>query len=165
MNGGRGSIPRSPEADDRESERGGGSLVCSPTSTGTRQFRQPQDSVVARHGLERDIRMPPVFPALLLGPRIQRRALVELLRLQRADDAYLIVRAAVLTARVRHRVDVQFRGAGLAGKLAEPLSELFLEIVVQTVLRAEEDDAALGDWGEISALAYVCFAGVEMEMC
>ena len=98
--------------------------------------------------------MPPVPATLLLGPRIQRRALVYLLRLQRADDADLIVRSAMLPARVRHRVDVQFRGARLAGQLTEALSELFLETVVQAVLGAEEDDAALGDWE--NGLVYVC---------
>jgi hypothetical protein len=42
-------------------------------------------------------------------------------------------------------VDVQTRGAGFSGELAETMDELFLEFVVEVVLFAEEDDAALGN--------------------
>jgi hypothetical protein len=74
------------------------------------------------------------------------RRLVECLVLHRADGADLRVAAAELALRVEQRVDVQARGRGLAGQRAEALDELLLQVVGQAVLRAEEDDAALGDW-------------------
>ena len=43
------------------------------------------------------------------------------------------------------RVFVQTVAFGLAGEHTQPLRELFLELVVEFRLRAEEDDAALGD--------------------
>ena len=70
---------------------------------------------------------------------------IEFLSLDGADDADLVVLDAVLAAGVDDRVDVQARGAGLSGELAESLHELFLEVVVKIVLFAEEDDAAAGD--------------------
>jgi hypothetical protein len=71
---------------------------------------------------------------------------VELLGLLRRDDADLVVTAAVLTGGIADGVDVQARGLGLAGKLAEAVYELLLQVIGQVVLRPEEDNAALGDW-------------------
>jgi len=52
----------------------------------------------------------------------------------------------VLTGGIADGVDVQARGLGLAGKLAEAVYELLLQVIGQVVLRPEEDNAALGDW-------------------
>lgn len=38
---------------------------------------------------------------------------------------------------------------GFAGELAEAVVELLLEVIGEVVLGAEEDDAALGDWGDV----------------
>ncbi len=43
-------------------------------------------------------------------------------------------------------VDVQTRGSGLSGQFAQTIDKLFLQVVGQVVLGAEEDDATLGDW-------------------
>lgn len=52
----------------------------------------------------------------------------------------------MLAACIRHRVDVELRSFGFAGEFAEPLDKLFLEIIIDVVLLAEEDDATLRDW-------------------
>ena len=39
---------------------------------------------------------------------------------------------------------------GLVSKLAQPVHELFLELVCQVVLGSKEDDGALGDCTEVS---------------
>ena len=56
----------------------------------------------------------------------------------------------MLTVRIDDWMDMQRRRAGLAGELTEALGQLFLEVVAQGVLGAEENNAALGDWFELS---------------
>lgn len=112
-------------------------------STGTRQFCEPEDGIIARHGFECNVRMPSIFTTLLLDVRIQRGPFVDLLRLYGADDADLVIVSAAFTAGVADWVDVQFGGIGFAGEFSQTLSELLLEIIIEVVLCAEEDDAAL----------------------
>lgn len=78
------------------------------------QLRQPQQRVVARDVLERDVRVPPFLCALLLAVDAVEPVLVKLLGLLGADDADLVVLAAEPAARVADRVDMQLRGCGLA---------------------------------------------------
>ena len=85
--------------------------------------------------------MPAVLAALLLVEAVA----VELLGLLGRDDADVVVLAAEAPPAVDDGVDVQLGGAGLAGELAEALGQGLLELVVQVVLLAEEDDAATGD--------------------
>ena len=49
----------------------------------------------------------------------------------------------MLTARIDDWMNMQSGGAGFARELAKALGQLFLEVVVQSVLGAEEDNAAL----------------------
>lgn len=42
-------------------------------------------------------------------------------------------------------MDVKFRGGGFPRKFAEALNEFFLELVVNVVLLAEEDNTPLGN--------------------
>jgi hypothetical protein len=51
-------------------------------------------------------------------------------------------------------VNVQARGAWLARELAKSLNKLLLQVIVETILLAEEDDASLGDWCFISILVH-----------
>lgn len=44
-------------------------------------------------------------------------------------------------------MDVKLGGGGFAGELAEAVGEQLLQIVVEVVLFAEEDNAAAGDCG------------------
>jgi hypothetical protein len=46
-------------------------------------------------------------------------------------------------------MDVQLRTGWFAGKFAETLGEVLLEVVGKTVLLAEKDDTALGDCATI----------------
>lgn len=86
--------------------------------------------------------MPLVLLGLLpVGPDVL--AVVELLGLLGRDGADLVVAAAVLARRVDDGVDVQLRGRRLARQLAQPLDQLLLQVVVDVVLLAEEDDAPL----------------------
>jgi hypothetical protein len=110
-----------------------------------RKLSQAQDSVVRGYRLESDIAVPAVFVALLRAPE-RGAVFVELLCLLGGDDRDLIVVATEATAAVGDRVDVEAGLLGFAGELAEFLDELFLEVVVEVVLFAEEDYAALGDW-------------------
>lgn len=129
------------------------------------ELGEAEERVVAGDGLERDVRVPLVLiglPAPVADPRGAAGAAggaeavrVERFLLLRGDDADFVVAAAVLTRRVADGVDVQARGGGLAGELAEALDEFLLEVVGEVVLLAEEDDAALGDWG---VLVRVCRA-------
>lgn len=87
--------------------------------------------------------MPSLFVALAL---VTAETLgVQLLRLLRANDRDFIILATESTAAVRDWVDVQFGSSRLARKLAQALSQLLLEIVVEAILLAEEDYAALRD--------------------
>lgn len=121
------------------------------------ELGEAEERVVAGDGLERDVRVPLVLvglPAPVADPRGAAGAAggaeavrVERFLLLRGDDADFVVATAVLARRVADGVDVEARGGGLAGELAEALDEFLLEVVGEVVLLAEEDDAALGDWG------------------
>jgi hypothetical protein len=43
-------------------------------------------------------------------------------------------------------VDVKFRGRGLAGEFSKSLNQLFLEVICNIVLLAEEDHTTLRDY-------------------
>ena len=51
----------------------------------------------------------------------------------------------MIASGVANGVDVQARGSRLARQLAQTINELFLQVVGQVVLGAEEDDTTLGD--------------------
>lgn len=72
------------------------------------------------------------------------RVCEELLAAHRGDVADLRV-VTEFPGPIEHGVDVQCRCRGLAGQLAQSLDELFLELVGEIVLCAEEDDASLAD--------------------
>lgn len=86
--------------------------------------------------------MPQIL--LALGRLVFEEALgIELLKARRGDNADLIVANAVRPRGVADRVDMQPRRGGLAGKLAQSLDQLLLELVRDVILLAEEDDTAL----------------------
>ena len=130
------------------------------TSSRSGKLNKPQNGIIARHRLERDIGMPALFAALLLPARVQECAFVDLLGLHRADDANFVIGAAVLPASIDDWMYMQRRGARLAGELAEALGQLFLEIIIERVLGAEENDAALGYWFEMSIYITLEIVGV-----
>lgn len=126
------------------------------TSSGLRQLRQPEQRIIARHRLKRDIRVPLVLPGLRSGGAMAKGAEpvgVQLLRLARRDDADLVIGAAILSRGVVDRVDVQARGGGLAGQFAQALDEHLLQLIGEVGLGAEEDDAPAGDFGVDSLLS------------
>ena len=135
------------------------------TSSRSGKLDEPENGIVARHWLECDVGMPTLLAALLLRARVQEGAFVDLLGLHRADDADLVVGAAVLAVGIDHGVDVQCRRAGLAGELAEALGQLFLEVVVERVLGAEEYNAALGDWFGISMCMWLGLLSLRTGDC
>jgi hypothetical protein len=53
-------------------------------------------------------------------------------------------------------VDVEGGVWGFSGELAEAVDEVFLEVVGEVVLGAEEDYAAFGDWMVLLVLVYFC---------
>ena len=111
------------------------------TTTSLGELRQAQNRVVGRHRLKRDVAVPLAAGALTACVAI----LVQRLSLLRADDTDLVVFDTVLALGVRNRVDVQPGRAGLAGQLPKTLDELFLQIVVETVLLSEEYHSSLRD--------------------
>lgn len=104
---------------------------------------QAEDRIITWHRFESDVAVPSLFVALAL---VAAETLgVQLLRLLRTNDRDFIILAAESTATVGDWVNVQFGSSRLARKLAQALSQLFLEIVVEAILLAEEDHAALRD--------------------
>jgi hypothetical protein len=89
--------------------------------------------------------MPATFGALLLAREVDETLRVNFLGLLRADDADLVVSSTETPSRVDHWMNMQFRSGWFAREFAKTLSELFLEIVVEIILRAEEYNAALGN--------------------
>jgi hypothetical protein len=61
----------------------------------------------------------------------------------------------VIPARIDNGVNVQSRCAWLARELAKSLNKLLLQVIVETILLAEEDDASLGDWCFMSILVHM----------
>lgn len=110
------------------------------TSSCLGQLRQPQHSIVTRHRLKRDIRVPLRALGLLLSAVV---LCVQFLGLHRRDDADLIVLVLRATG-VHDGVNVQLGGFGFARELAEALDEFLLQVIGHVVLLSEEDDAALG---------------------
>ena len=90
--------------------------------------------------------MPASLRALLAVCKIQELVLVDLLGLLGADDTNLVVTATKTTTGVDHGVYVQLRGLWLPRKLTQALDELLLEIIVNIILLAEEDDSTLRDY-------------------
>ena len=76
------------------------------TSSTPRQLGQSQNRIVTRHILKRDIAMPRLLDALPLV-RVRKILLVIFLRALRANNADLLVVAAMLALRVQDRMDVQ----------------------------------------------------------
>lgn len=85
--------------------------------------------------------------AALVGLKL---VLEELLPVLGADLGNFVIANAEFGGVVEDGVDVEGRIGGFTAKLAETMDEVFLEVVGQVVLGAEEDDAALGDCGEVS---------------
>lgn len=87
--------------------------------------------------------MPPILAAL---PFVAAEALgIQFLGLLRANYRDFIILATKSAAAVGNRVDVQLGSGRFARQLAQALSELLLKIIVEAVLLAEEDNAALRD--------------------
>lgn len=130
------------------------------TAAGPWQLRQAQRGVVGGHGLERDVAVP-LGAGLLLGADLVGRVLaVELLVLHGADGADLRVLAAELALRVEDGVNVQARSLGSAGELAEAQDKLFLQVIGEVVLGAEEDYPTLGDCkGKARLVSFEVFCG------
>jgi hypothetical protein len=118
-------------------------------TTSLGQLGQTQDGIVTRNRLEGDVAVPAFFAALFL---VAPEALsVQRFGLFRTNDRDLVVFAAESATTVGHGVNVQLRRGGLARKLAQALRKLFLELVVQIVLFAEEDYSTLRDCLELVA--------------
>ena len=113
------------------------------TNAGNSQLKWNQGKESYR--FEGDIRVPSFFPTLLFLSRHQEGSFVEFLGLARTNDADLIVPSAVVAARVDDGMDMQLGRCRFAGKLPKALGEFFLKGIIQTVLRTEKDDTALGD--------------------
>jgi len=112
-------------------------------SAGLRELSEPQDGVVTRHWLKGNVAVPSILVAL---PFLTAETLcIQLLSLLRADNRDFIVFAAERSTAVGDRVDVEFRSGRLARELAQALSKLLLQIIVEAVLFAEEDNSALRD--------------------
>lgn len=90
--------------------------------------------------------MPSLFPALPFLIRNQKSPFVKLLELTRTNGADLVISSASVAAGIDDRMNMQLGGFWFAGKLAKALGQFFLKAVIQTVLGAEKDDTALGDW-------------------
>lgn len=117
-----------------------------PATTSLRKLNQAQRGVVGWHWLEGNIRMP-LRSRLFLGAQsVGRLPPVQLAALDRADCADLGVVPAELTGVVEDGVDVKPGRLGASCQLSEPQDELLLKVVGELVLRAEEDDATLGDF-------------------
>jgi hypothetical protein len=87
--------------------------------------------------------MPPILVALSL---LATKALsVQLFGLLRADNRNFIVLAAKCSTAVRDRVNMELRSSRLARELPQALSKLLLQIIVEAILFAEEDNSALRD--------------------
>jgi hypothetical protein len=74
-------------------------------------------------------------------------AIIEPLLLYGANGADLqIVTSFFAAFRVEKRMDVQAGGFRTAGKFSKAQDEVFLDVVGEVVLGAEEDDATFGDY-------------------
>lgn len=115
--------------------------VTTPT---LRQLRKPERGVVCRTLLELDVAVPAcgVVAALVGLVGVGKHLLARHGRNMRD----LIVAHAKFRGAVEHRVDVQRGGGRLAGKDSQGLDKLFLQLVGEVVLGAEDDHASLGDW-------------------
>jgi hypothetical protein len=144
-------IARCPEGVWRVSSRTGrGKGGRGRTAAGPGQLDETKGGVVRGNGLKGDIAVP-LRRVLALGAQLVLGGLgVELLVLDGADGADLRVLAAELALRVEDGVDVEGVCGGAACELAETADELLLQLVGEVVLGAEEDDAALRDWGKLA---------------
>lgn len=86
--------------------------------------------------------MPSLFSTLLLLTRI-KDAFKDLSALHRRNDTNLVVFTPMFTTSIHDWMDMQLRAGWFSRELAEALDQFLLEVIVQAVLRAEEDNAAL----------------------
>lgn len=70
---------------------------------------------------------------------------IQFLIILRGDDTDLVVFGSMFTMRVVNWVHVKAGCTGFTGEKAQALYEFLLQVVVQAILFAEEDDAALGN--------------------
>lgn len=111
-------------------------------TAGLWQFSQSKDGVVAWNGLESDVTVPALLAALLL---VSGKAFgIQILGLLRADHRDLIIFAAKGATTVGDGMNMKLGSSGFAGELAQALCQFLLEIIVEVILFAEEDDATLG---------------------
>ncbi len=109
------------------------------TSASLRQLCQAKQSVVARNGLESDIRVP--LRALRL-PLSGEALAVELLGLNRGDDTNLVI-GGFTSSSIDNWVDVELGSGWLARQLAQTLDKLLLKIIGDIILLTEEDNTTL----------------------
>ena len=102
-------------------------------------FGKPQDSIVAWDRLEGDIAVPTLLCALLSLQPVG----VECLRFFGGDDTDFVVFAAKPTSAIHYWMDVQLGSTRLSRELSKTLDKLFLQIIVQVVLLAEEYNSSL----------------------
>lgn len=60
-------------------------------------------------------------------------------------------------------MDVKLGGTGFARQLSKALCQLFLKVIVEAVLGAEENDATLGDFMKVSMSPGTCESN-ELEL-
>lgn len=104
---------------------------------------QAQQSIVAGDGLKGDIRVPLRLLALALV-LAEEAVQVQLLGLDGRDDADLVI-LVIATAGIADGVDVKLGCSWLSRKLSKSLHEFLLEVVVDLILLAEEDNSTLRD--------------------
>lgn len=110
------------------------------------QLHQAEGGVIGGNGLEGNVGVPLRGVLLLVGKLIGEVVMtVELPVLDRRDGGDFGVVAAEFALGVEDGVDVQAGGGRAAGELTQAEDELFLKVVGEVVLGAEEDDAAAGD--------------------
>lgn len=110
--------------------------------TSGRDLSHPQNGEVGRAGLVGAVTVPLVRVGLpghvVVGRRMQgllpARVKLAHLRIIPTKEVEDVFRKAVV--------------GGLARQEAQPLSKLLLELSIDAILSAEEDDATLGDWRE-----------------
>ena len=113
-------------------------------TTSLRHLSQDEDRIVARHGLETEIRVPVVvrldllLVAALLGS-------IDCLAVLRADAVDLVVLAAMVSLRVEQGVDVKPVALRSSRELTELDGNLLDDLGINAVLAAENNNTTLGD--------------------
>ena len=113
-----------------------------------RQGRQSQGGEICWAWLKLDVGMPAGGVVTLF--RCVSFMGEHLLACYRGDMANFIIANAELGCTVQNGMDVKRRSAGFATQLAKTVYELFLKLIGEIILGAEEDYATLCNWESVS---------------